>query len=173
MRFPSRIPRRDRRRRSPRTGGRPSVLPARAPRHLGLATLGVLILALAALVPTVGDFGLTWDEPAYRYSQVHVGPVVGATGPRPLLGRRPGAARSHDAALLLALRAVRHQFPSAAGRPVEPGDLRALRSLDEGHPGAADGVGHRVRPDDHDRLPLPGPALWGLGGRGHGRLAAC
>ena len=30
----------------------------------------VFILALAALVPTVGDFGLTWDEPAYRYSQV-------------------------------------------------------------------------------------------------------
>ncbi len=30
----------------------------------------VLAGALAALVPTVGDFGLTWDEPAYRYSQV-------------------------------------------------------------------------------------------------------
>ncbi|MFI5456717.1 MAG: glycosyltransferase family 39 protein [Isosphaerales bacterium] len=37
---------------------------------LGLASLGVLTIALAALVPTVGDFGLTWDEPAYRYSQV-------------------------------------------------------------------------------------------------------
>ncbi len=35
-----------------------------------VATLIVFILALAALVPTVGDFGLTWDEPAYRYSQV-------------------------------------------------------------------------------------------------------
>ena len=30
----------------------------------------VLALALAALVPTTGDFGLTWDEPAYRYSQL-------------------------------------------------------------------------------------------------------
>ena len=30
----------------------------------------MLLVALAALVPTVGDFGLTWDEPAYRYSQV-------------------------------------------------------------------------------------------------------
>lgn len=30
----------------------------------------VFLVALAALVPTVGDFGLTWDEPAYRYSQV-------------------------------------------------------------------------------------------------------
>ena len=27
-------------------------------------------VALAALVPTIGDFGLSWDEPAYRYSQV-------------------------------------------------------------------------------------------------------
>jgi 4-amino-4-deoxy-L-arabinose transferase-like glycosyltransferase len=33
-------------------------------------TLAVLIVVLAALIPTVGDFGLTWDEPAYRYSQV-------------------------------------------------------------------------------------------------------
>jgi hypothetical protein len=30
----------------------------------------VLTAALVALIPTVGDFGLTWDEPAYRYSQV-------------------------------------------------------------------------------------------------------
>jgi 4-amino-4-deoxy-L-arabinose transferase-like glycosyltransferase len=35
-----------------------------------LATWVVLVLALVALVPTVGDFGLTWDEPAYRYSQL-------------------------------------------------------------------------------------------------------
>jgi 4-amino-4-deoxy-L-arabinose transferase-like glycosyltransferase len=34
------------------------------------AWLLVLAGALAALVPTVGDFGLTWDEPAYRYGQV-------------------------------------------------------------------------------------------------------
>jgi 4-amino-4-deoxy-L-arabinose transferase-like glycosyltransferase len=37
---------------------------------LGLGTLAVFAVALAALVPTVGDFGFTWDEPAYRYSQV-------------------------------------------------------------------------------------------------------
>jgi len=42
----------------------------RGSRRLGLASVGVLTIALAALVPTVGDFGLTWDEPAYRYSQV-------------------------------------------------------------------------------------------------------
>ncbi len=36
----------------------------------GLATLAVLLISLATLAPTVGDFGLTWDEPAYRYSQL-------------------------------------------------------------------------------------------------------
>ncbi|HEV3122273.1 MAG TPA: 4-amino-4-deoxy-L-arabinose transferase, partial [Isosphaeraceae bacterium] len=35
-----------------------------------LACAGVFALALVATVPTAGDFGLTWDEPAYRYSQV-------------------------------------------------------------------------------------------------------
>jgi 4-amino-4-deoxy-L-arabinose transferase-like glycosyltransferase len=30
----------------------------------------VLVLALAATVPTTGDLGLTWDEPAYRFSQL-------------------------------------------------------------------------------------------------------
>jgi hypothetical protein len=38
--------------------------------RLAAATLSVLIVALATLIPTIGDFGLTWDEPAYRYSQV-------------------------------------------------------------------------------------------------------
>ncbi len=33
--------------------------------------LFVLAIALCLLVPTVGDFGFTWDEPAYRYSQVN------------------------------------------------------------------------------------------------------
>ncbi|MFO0949875.1 MAG: glycosyltransferase family 39 protein [Isosphaeraceae bacterium] len=30
----------------------------------------VLLAALAATVPTAGDIGLTWDEPAYKFSQV-------------------------------------------------------------------------------------------------------
>ncbi|HEV3166378.1 MAG TPA: glycosyltransferase family 39 protein [Isosphaeraceae bacterium] len=30
----------------------------------------VLVAALIATVPTTGDIGLTWDEPAYRYSQI-------------------------------------------------------------------------------------------------------
>jgi hypothetical protein len=33
------------------------------------ASLLVFLVALAASVPTTADFGLTWDEPAYRYSQ--------------------------------------------------------------------------------------------------------
>ncbi len=37
---------------------------------VSLGSVVILAVALAALVPTVGDFGLTWDEPAYRYSQV-------------------------------------------------------------------------------------------------------
>src|SRR5271165_4959511 len=35
-----------------------------------LGTLLVFAVALIATVPTVGDIGLTWDEPAYRYSQL-------------------------------------------------------------------------------------------------------
>ncbi len=35
-----------------------------------LAVALVLALALAATVPTAGDLGLTWDEPAYRFSQL-------------------------------------------------------------------------------------------------------
>jgi 4-amino-4-deoxy-L-arabinose transferase-like glycosyltransferase len=35
-----------------------------------LATALVLVVALAVTVPTTGDLGLTWDEPAYRYSQL-------------------------------------------------------------------------------------------------------
>jgi hypothetical protein len=43
---------------------------ARENRRPWLAPLAVFAVAIAALVCTVGDFGLTWDEPAYRYSQV-------------------------------------------------------------------------------------------------------
>jgi hypothetical protein len=41
-----------------------------SPRGVWLATIGVSAVALATLVPTTGDLGLTWDEPAYRYSQL-------------------------------------------------------------------------------------------------------
>jgi hypothetical protein len=30
----------------------------------------LMVVVLAATVPTTGDIGLTWDEPAYRYSQI-------------------------------------------------------------------------------------------------------
>src|SRR5262245_8953017 len=35
-----------------------------------VATALVLAIALGATLPTTGDIGVTWDEPAYRYSQV-------------------------------------------------------------------------------------------------------
>ena len=41
-----------------------------APRRLGLISLAMFTLALAVLLPTIGDFGLTWDEPAYRFTQI-------------------------------------------------------------------------------------------------------
>ena len=88
------------------------------PGRLGLTTALVLLVALAALVPTVGDFGLTWDEPAYRYSQVlsvqwweQLARVRSWRTPRRLFDPA-------HLALLLALWAVRDQFSPAAGRPV-------------------------------------------------------
>ncbi len=50
-----------------------SVAPASRQSLAGRWKLGailVFLVALVALVPTTGDIGLTWDEPAYRYSQV-------------------------------------------------------------------------------------------------------
>jgi Dolichyl-phosphate-mannose-protein mannosyltransferase len=34
------------------------------------ASMAVMLVALAVTLPGTGDLGLTWDEPAYRYSQV-------------------------------------------------------------------------------------------------------
>ena len=75
-----------------RPGERESSQPTPVPssRRLGLATLGVLAVALAALVPTVGDLGLTWDEPAYRYSQVMSAQWWEQLGQRPVLGSTSG-----------------------------------------------------------------------------------
>ena len=136
-------------------------------------TLAVLIVVLAALDsdgrrlrPDLGRAGVS-VQPG------DVGPVVGAT--RASAHVRMSCENLFDpahAALLLALRSLRRQFPSAAGWPVEPGDLRDLRPLDEGHPGAADGDRDRVCADDHDRLSFPGAAVWRVGRSGHGRLAA-
>ena len=36
----------------------------------GWATLGVFLFAVVAIAPSVGNFGYTYDEPAYRYSQM-------------------------------------------------------------------------------------------------------
>ncbi len=61
----------DRGEQNPSDGTRPAderrIRPARS---IALQSLLVMAIALCALVPAVGDFGFTWDEPAYRYSQV-------------------------------------------------------------------------------------------------------
>jgi 4-amino-4-deoxy-L-arabinose transferase-like glycosyltransferase len=51
-------------------GGEATSVRAVPRARLRLATLAVFATALVALVPTVGDLGLTWDEPAYRHSQI-------------------------------------------------------------------------------------------------------
>ena len=117
-----------------------------------------------------GDFGLTWDEPAYRTASSC--PRSGGNSSRgPGPGPSPQPARPRDAPLLLAVRPVRDQLPSSPGRPVEPGGPRGLRLVDEGHPRAADGLGDRVRPDDRDRVRVPGPPVRDGGRPGDGRLA--
>ena len=44
--------------------------PGRLVGGLGLKTCAILVISLAALVATAGDFGVTWDEPQYRHSQL-------------------------------------------------------------------------------------------------------
>ena len=51
----------------PREPGAPPTLSGWA---WWITTAGVFVVALAGNVPTAGDIGLTWDEPAYRYSQM-------------------------------------------------------------------------------------------------------
>jgi hypothetical protein len=40
------------------------------PRAPAIAMIATFLIALALLIPTTGDIGLTWDEPAYRHSQI-------------------------------------------------------------------------------------------------------
>ena len=67
---------------------RPRPVPM-AGRAWWLASAAVLLVAMAATLPGTGDLGLTWDEPAYRYSQVmsaqwweRLGRVAIRRGPR-------------------------------------------------------------------------------------------
>jgi 4-amino-4-deoxy-L-arabinose transferase-like glycosyltransferase len=46
------------------------LTPPMTDRRVRLASVLVFLAALAATAPTTGDFGLTWDEPSYRYSQI-------------------------------------------------------------------------------------------------------
>ena len=72
-----------------------------------LATGGVLLVALAATVPTTGDIGLTWDEPAYRYSQLVSAQWWERLGRSPFVVRLERPARSRFVGLLLAVRPQR------------------------------------------------------------------
>ena len=83
--------------------------------RLGLAA-AILLIALAALVPTVGDFGLTWDEPAYRYSQMFSAQWWEQLGKVQSWRDVQEAVRSAHPALLLAVRPARHQFSSRLWR---------------------------------------------------------
>jgi len=56
--------------RVPRTDDAASAVERLTGRNWWAAFGLVLALALAATVPTAGDLGLTWDEPAYRFSQL-------------------------------------------------------------------------------------------------------
>ncbi len=110
--------------------------------NLRLATLGVLIVALVALVPTTGDYGLTWDEPAYRYSQmlsIQWWEQAGRVRSWADVAESDGP--SHTA-LFLALWTLRHQLSSAAGGSIESGGARDFWFLDERHPVTAHGLGH-------------------------------
>lgn len=68
------------------------------------ALLTFLALALALLAPTVNDFGLTYDEPAYRYSQ-----LVSVQWWQGLVRARRGA----DLAALLSPDALLYYWPYA------------------------------------------------------------
>src|SRR5208337_570458 len=114
-----------------------------------LGTLLVFVVALVALVPTTGDIGLTWDEPAYRYSQV----TSAQWWDQLAHARSWGEARG-----LLDPETLLYYWPYA-------------RFGINFHPRAADGVGDRVCPDHRHRFRLPGSPVWYCRRSGHGRLA--
>ena len=111
-----------------------------------LACAIVLALALAATLPTTGDLGLTWDEPAYRYSQVISAQWWERLAGARSRGGRPGPDRARRPALLLALRPARDQLPPAAGGQLNLATHAPARPLDEGHPGAPAGVDRSSTP---------------------------
>ena len=112
------------------------------------------MISLAALVPTTGDFGVTWDEPQYRHSQ-----LLAVQWWRQLSEVRSWreAADVFDPITLLYFwdyGQLWHQLSSPAGRPYKFSRTHTFRPLDERHPVAADGIRRRICPYDRDRLSL-------------------
>src|SRR5581483_11554354 len=101
-----------------------------------------------------------------------LGAVVGTARDRPDVGRPPRTRRAEHTPLLLALRAVWPELPSAARRSAQFGDTRAIRAMDERHPVATARVGVRVFAGDRAGLRVPGAAVWGVGWRCGGRVVA-
>ena len=128
-----------------------------------MAALAVFFLALAALIPTIGDFGLSWDEPAYRYSQ-----VLSAEWWEQL-----GQVRNMDQletlfdplTLLYYWPYGRYGInfhPPLAGQ-LNLATYAIFGGSTRGHSCAADGDRARVCDHDRDRLSLPGKTLRRLG----------
>ena len=143
-------------------------------RRWWLATGLVLAAALLATVPTTGDIGLTWDEPAYRYSQLVSIQWWERLAAAPARGWDEVRALFEPDALLYYWPYGRHGInfhPPLAGQ-LDLLTYVAVRALGQGHPGAAAGVGLRVCADDRAGVRVPGAAVRGVGRRGRGRGAA-
>ena len=83
-----------------------------------LALAGTFAVALTATVPTAGDIGLTWDEPAYRYSQMVSAQWWEQLGKSRSPADLQRVLDPEASALLLAVRSQWHQSAPAAGRAV-------------------------------------------------------
>ena len=127
--------------------------------------------ALLATVPTTGDFGLTWDEPAYRYSQSSR-PSGGSARRRSELGTTSTRCSSPTPCSTTGPTAGSGSTSTPPGRPVEPADACALR------PWMKDIPARRMASVIEFALTitigfrLPGAALRALGRLRRGRLAA-
>ena len=139
---------------------------------LTLQTLAILILVLAALIPTVGDFGLTWDEPAYRYSQ-----VMSAQWWEQL-GQARTSARSEylfDPLTLLYYwpygRFGINFHPPLAGQ-LNLASYAIFGTWMKDIPARRMATVIEFAAHDHDRLSFSGAPIWSVGRPGHGGLAA-
>ena len=132
-------------------------------RYRWLGTGIVAAVALVATLPTTGDLGLTWDEPAYRYSQL-VSVQWWEQTRRGEVDGRPR--RSLDADTLL------YYWPYGRHginfHPPLSGQLNLLTNaifggLGEGYSCASARFGVRVCHHDYRFVSLPLPEVWRLG----------